>query len=203
MEGQQGFESEWSACPLLRAASLIPQERQRAQQERAKAVEERDKAVAVIAQVRGPLQSVFDTPRFTAGAVAALAARQQAWISAVSRRVAIGAHHRSRAKHLRAHPPCLRQVASLQAALMEAQATVAAASAAAAEWKDNFLKERAVRRQLHEQLQVCCLTSGCPSSPSCVVKSSWTAYQQAASTPDRRSVLLRLELTPAPTRRAA
>jgi len=46
------------------------------------------------------------------------------------------------------------QLASLQAGLAEAQAALAAANAAVADWQDKFLKERAVRRKLHEQLQV-------------------------------------------------
>jgi hypothetical protein len=46
------------------------------------------------------------------------------------------------------------QLASLQAALAEAQSALAASAAERAEWQDKFLKERAVRRKLHEQLQV-------------------------------------------------
>ncbi|GBF90584.1 ATP binding microtubule motor protein [Raphidocelis subcapitata] len=44
--------------------------------------------------------------------------------------------------------------ADLRAALAEARAAAAAATAAAAEAQENFLKERTVRRKLHEQLQV-------------------------------------------------
>lgn len=46
------------------------------------------------------------------------------------------------------------QLAPLQAALAEAQAAAAGAAAGAAEWQDKFMNERAVRRKLHEQLQV-------------------------------------------------
>jgi hypothetical protein len=50
-----------------------------------------------------------------------------------------------------AFPP---KAPKLQAALTELQAAAAAAGAAAAEAQELFFKERAVRRKLHEQLQV-------------------------------------------------
>jgi recombinational DNA repair protein (RecF pathway) len=48
----------------------------------------------------------------------------------------------------------LSEVEEIKATAAAAKAEAAAAAAAAAEWLDKFIKERAVRRKLHEQLQV-------------------------------------------------
>jgi hypothetical protein len=50
----------------------------------------------------------------------------------------------------------LQQVGSLQQQLAAASAAAAAANSAAAGWEEKFMRERAVRRKLHEQLQVSC-----------------------------------------------
>ncbi|KAF6259988.1 P-loop containing nucleoside triphosphate hydrolase protein [Scenedesmus sp. NREL 46B-D3] len=48
----------------------------------------------------------------------------------------------------------LQQVGSLQQQLAAASAAAAAATSAASVWEEKFMRERAVRRKLHEQLQV-------------------------------------------------
>lgn len=48
----------------------------------------------------------------------------------------------------------MQQLTAVQQQLAEATAEAAAASSAAADWEEKFMKERAVRRRLHEQLQV-------------------------------------------------
>jgi hypothetical protein len=48
----------------------------------------------------------------------------------------------------------LQQVGSLQQQLAAASAAAAAATSAASGWEEKFMRERAVRRKLHEQLQV-------------------------------------------------
>ena len=53
----------------------------------------------------------------------------------------------------------LSVVEEVKATAAAAKAEGAAAAAAAAEWLDKFIKERAVRRKLHEQLQVCLQSS--------------------------------------------
>ena len=48
----------------------------------------------------------------------------------------------------------MQQVSGLQQQLATTTAAAAAAGAAAADWEEKFMRERAVRRKLHEQLQV-------------------------------------------------
>jgi hypothetical protein len=48
----------------------------------------------------------------------------------------------------------LQQVSSLQQQLAAATAAAAESAASAAEYQEKFIRERAVRRRLHEQLQV-------------------------------------------------
>jgi kinesin family protein C2/C3 len=48
----------------------------------------------------------------------------------------------------------LQQVSSLQQQLAAATAAAAESAASAAEFQEKFMRERAVRRRLHEQLQV-------------------------------------------------
>jgi hypothetical protein len=50
----------------------------------------------------------------------------------------------------------LQQVGLLQQQLAAAAAAAAAATSAASGWEEKFMRERAVRRKLHEQLQVGC-----------------------------------------------
>lgn len=59
----------------------------------------------------------------------------------------------------------LSQLAALKEAAAAAQAAAAAAQAAAGEWQEKFMRERLVRRKLHEQLQVggCLKGSGWPA----------------------------------------
>lgn len=48
----------------------------------------------------------------------------------------------------------LQQVSSLQQQLAAATAAAADSAASAAEFQEKFIRERAIRRRLHEQLQV-------------------------------------------------
>jgi hypothetical protein len=47
-----------------------------------------------------------------------------------------------------------QQLAAASAAAAAASAAAAAATSAASGWEEKFMRERAVRRKLHEQLQV-------------------------------------------------
>jgi hypothetical protein len=49
----------------------------------------------------------------------------------------------------------MQQVSHLQQQLAAATAAAAESAASAAEFQEKFIRERAVRRRLHEQLQVC------------------------------------------------
>lgn len=53
----------------------------------------------------------------------------------------------------------MQQVSHLQQQLAAATAAAAESAASAAEFQEKFIRERAVRRRLHEQLQVCAV---CP-----------------------------------------